>query len=151
MKFSVRTLYGMRAIFVLANHSGQGLVSVSQISKKENIPLAYLEQILNSFKRKGLVKSVRGPQGGYLLAKKPSEINLYELLRLVDDEGSIEKKSLMKMSEPANEITMTDKFFWDLFYSILKEGLSKTTLKDLLDQARHSKKSKPSQKLAFQI
>ncbi|HTL70545.1 MAG TPA: Rrf2 family transcriptional regulator, partial [Candidatus Eisenbacteria bacterium] len=73
MKFSTRTLYGLKAVLVLAGRYGEGSLPVSQIARKEHLSVAYLEQILNGLKRKGFVKSVRGPQGGYVLAKKPSE------------------------------------------------------------------------------
>ena len=88
MKFSTRTLYGLKAVLVLAGRFGEGSLSVSQIAKKECISVAYLEQILNALKKKGLVKSVRGPQGGYVLSQKPSEISLDKLFYALQDKNA---------------------------------------------------------------
>src|SRR3990167_5310089 len=85
MKFSTRTLYGLKAILVLASRHGEGSMVVSQIAKKEGISVPYLEQILNALKKKGFVKSVRGPQGGYVLSRKPSEISLRLLFYALED------------------------------------------------------------------
>ena len=146
MKFSTRTIYGLKAILVLAARHGEGLLSVSAIAKKEKISVHYLEQILNALKKKGLVKSVRGPQGGYTLAKKPSEITLYDLyLALVA--GKKEATAVLEPSEP-DETSIADALFWRQYSTSVQKGLSEKTVKDLVDEARRLKKGKtrtPSQ------
>ncbi len=136
MKFSTRTLYGLKAILVLAGRYGEGSLSVSQIAKKENISVAYLEQILNALKKKDLVKSVRGPQGGYVLAEKPADISLEDLFYALESKPEAEKLSSEDESSIANAL------FWQKLYTSIQIGLSKITLKDILDEARTYKKSK---------
>lgn len=136
MKFSARTLYGLKAILVLAGRYGEGSLSVSQIAKKENISVAYLEQILNALKKKDLVKSVRGPQGGYVLAEKPADISLEDLFYALESKPEAEKLSSEDESAIANVL------FWQKLYTSIQTGLSKITLKDILDEARTHKKSK---------
>ncbi len=150
MKFSTRTLYGLKAILVLASRFGEGSLSVSQIAKKEGISVAYLEQILNRLKRKGLVKSVRGPQGGYVLAQKPSEISLEKLFYTLLDNNAAETNP-KALSLEADEIAIANLIFWGKFRTALEEKLSQTNLKDLIDEARRLKKKKPRASFAFNI
>ena len=143
MKFSTRTRYGLRAVLVLASRFGQGSLPVSQIAKNQGISVAYLEQILNSLKRKGLVKSVRGPQGGYALTKKPSEIPLDRLFGMLNGRGPVEENLKTTSGHGADEVQIANEFFWKKFYSLIEKGLSEMTLKSLLDEARRYKKLKP--------
>lgn len=136
MKFSTRTLYGLKAILVLAGRYGEGSVSVSQIAKKENISIAYLEQILNALKKKNLVKSVRGPQGGYVLTEKPADITLEDLFYALEPKPEIEKVS------SDDEASIANLLFWQQLDAAIQAGLSKVTLKNILDDARHQKKTK---------
>lgn len=148
MKFSTRTLYGLRAVFVLAARYGEGSLSVSQIARRENISVAYLEQILNALKKKGLVKSVRGPQGGYVLSKKPSDTSLKELLESVG--GGLPEK-LRTPRTDGDESKAADALFWKRLKNSVDEGLSSMSLKELVDQARHSKKGKAPAPAPFHI
>lgn len=84
MKLTVRGEYVLRALVVLGMNHGRGLIQVSQISRQQNIPKRFLEQILNDLRSGGVVESRRGARGGYFLAKPPSEIPLAEIIRLID-------------------------------------------------------------------
>lgn len=139
MKFSTRTLYGLKAILVLAGRYGEGSLSVSQIAKKEGISVAYLEQILNALKKKGLVKSVRGPQGGYVLAHKPTDITLEQLFYSLDGKAASGQN---QFTPEMDEISIGGALFWQHFTLSLQSGLAKVSLKDLLDEARRIKKTK---------
>ena len=80
MIFSTRSTYGLRAIINLAKQQKFGNVSLSVIAKQENISLKYLEKLFASLKKAGLVKSVKGATGGYLLAKDSKKITVYVVL-----------------------------------------------------------------------
>ncbi|OGW82682.1 MAG: hypothetical protein A3C47_04510 [Omnitrophica bacterium RIFCSPHIGHO2_02_FULL_51_18] len=151
MKFSTRILYGLKAVIVLAGRYGEGSLSVSQIAKKEGISTAYLEQILNALKKKGLVKSVRGPQGGYVLTKKPSEISLDVLFYTLEDKGIAEIQGKISVSQDTDEASIANFIFWKKLKSCIEEGLGKLTLKDLIDESRRLKKAKPQTHFAFHI
>ncbi len=142
MKFSTRTLYGLKGILVLAMRYGEGSLSVSQIAKKEGISVAYLEQILNSLQKKGLVKSVRGPQGGYVLAQKPSEITLEHLFYSMESKAFAGKEGKTAFLPEMDEISLGNLLFWQKLSDSIQNGLSKVSLKDLIDEARHMKKVK---------
>ena len=142
MKFSTRTRYGLQAILALAARYGEGSLSVSQIAKKENISVSYLEQILNALKKKGLVRSVRGPQGGYVLAHKPADMTLEKLFYALESKASQGKEAKSQISQEMDEISVGSALFWQKFEQSIQGGLSKATLKDLVDEARHFKKAK---------
>jgi Rrf2 family transcriptional regulator, cysteine metabolism repressor len=87
MKLSTRARYGLRAVVDLAVHQGEGLVPLRDIALRQEISLAYLEQLISPLIAAGLVRSTRGTRGGVSLAKLPAEIRLSEVVRAL--EGSI--------------------------------------------------------------
>ncbi len=143
-KFSTRTLYGLKAVLVLASRYGEGSLSVSQIAKKEGISVPYLEQILNGLNKKGLVKSVRGPQGGYALNQKPSEVSLKSLFEALEENSFWEHPAKASVSPDNDETAIANYIFWNRLKSSVRKGLSEVTLKDLIDEARRFKKAKTS-------
>jgi Rrf2 family cysteine metabolism transcriptional repressor len=84
MKLSKRGEYGLRALQDLARHHGEEPVSNKELAERNNIPARFLEQILLTLKHGRIVRSRKGPQGGYTLARSPEEINLAEIVRLLD-------------------------------------------------------------------
>ncbi|MEO0752098.1 MAG: Rrf2 family transcriptional regulator [Pseudomonadota bacterium] len=85
MKLSTKGRYAMVALADIAMSQGQGLVTLSEISKRQSISLPYLEQLFVKLRRANLVASVRGPGGGYKLAKSPSDIRVCDVLQAVDE------------------------------------------------------------------
>jgi Rrf2 family protein len=84
MRVSSRSDYGVRALFDLSLRAGQGPVHSRDIAARQEIPEAYLHQVLGALSRAGLIKSTRGPAGGHELARPPSEISLFEILHALD-------------------------------------------------------------------
>ena len=84
MKLSTRSTYGMRALVELALASGHGPVSASFVAKRQHLSVSYLEQLLHRLKRHGIVQSIRGPRGGYLLAKPARNITMAEVVRILE-------------------------------------------------------------------
>lgn len=144
MKFSTRTQYGLKGVLALAARYGEGSMAISQIAKKYSISVAYLEQIMNALKKKGIVKSMRGPQGGYVLAKKPSEITLGELLAAFEGKDFFSTPREESAAGP-DEAMIANILFWKKFEQAVQEGFSELTLKHLLDEAHAlRKKSDPN-------
>ncbi len=85
MKLSTKGRYGVVALADLALETQDGLVSLSELSKRQDISLPYLEQLFVKLRRAGLVESVRGPGGGYRLARPASEIRISDILEAVDE------------------------------------------------------------------
>ena len=74
----------MRALVELALAAGHGPVSASHIAARQDLSVAYLEQLLHRLKRQGLVSSVRGPRGGYALAREPRRITMARVVQVLD-------------------------------------------------------------------
>lgn len=84
MKLSKKSEYTFLALIDLARNYEQEPVKIRDLSMKNKIPKKYLEQILLQLKGSGYVKSIRGADGGYKLAKEPSQIHMAEIIRLID-------------------------------------------------------------------
>ena len=87
MKLSTRGRYGIHAMFDLAVHYEENEPqSIKQIAERQSIPEAYLEQLIASLRKEGLVNSLRGAQGGYTLSRAPEEITVGQVLRCLEGE-----------------------------------------------------------------
>lgn len=84
MKLSLRGEYALRAMVVLGLNYGQEVVRIQTISKQQNIPKRFLEQILNDLKSAGILESRRGMSGGYRLSKPPEKISLAQIIRHIE-------------------------------------------------------------------
>jgi Rrf2 family protein len=82
--FSTKGEYGVRLMVQLGRHYGQGPASLAEIAAEEDLPRAYLEQLVMSLRDAGLVVSTRGAHGGYELAREPGEIKMSEVLRALE-------------------------------------------------------------------
>lgn len=88
MKLSTKGRYGLRAMIDMARYSEKEPVSISSIAVRQEISEGYLEQLVSLLKKAGLVKSIRGAGGGYILARNMAEISVGDILRAL--EGSLE-------------------------------------------------------------
>jgi len=100
VRLSTRGRYGVRAIYELATRYGKGPVPLKEIAERQAIPEHYLEQLMATLRKAGIVTSVRGAQGGYELARPPSEISVGEVVRVV--EGPI------SLAECVGDLSSTD-------------------------------------------
>ena len=80
----MRSDYGARALLYLAERHGEGPVQSAEIASHQSIPEAYLEQLMTVLRRAGLIRSVRGPAGGHLLARHPREIRMGEVVAIME-------------------------------------------------------------------
>ena len=85
MRLSTKSRYGVRAIFDIAYHSGGLPTQIKEISRRQEITPRYLEQIFQKLKHAGIVKSIRGPKGGYYLARKPEKIAVADVIRAMEE------------------------------------------------------------------
>ena len=84
MRFSMKTEYGVRAIVELAAHDGRGALQSGEIARRQRIPGPFLDQVLMTLRRAGLIDSVRGPHGGHRLARDPAAIRLDEVIACLE-------------------------------------------------------------------
>lgn len=84
MKISFKGDYALKIILDLSLNYDKGIAQIKDISKRQDIPTKFLEQIITTLKGAGYVKTVRGPKGGVLLAKAPPQITMGEIIRLME-------------------------------------------------------------------
>lgn len=140
MRLSTRSTYGMRALVELALAAGRGPVSAARIAKRQVLSAAYLEQLLHRLKKDGIVTSIRGPRGGYLLAKSPAHISMAEVVRVLDGgngAGQGAPNGRLKNGDEAQRhahwITQAVRH---CVHERLTESLGRVTLQDLCDEVR---------------
>ena len=131
MKFSKKSRYGLRALIDLSVNSKNAHVSLCSIAERNNISLQYLEQVFASLRRAGIIKSVKGPQGGYLLNNAPNEITVAEILRALEGDYHIEDESVVENSSYGGISITIQNLVVDKVNEKLDEVLKNLTLADL--------------------
>jgi Rrf2 family cysteine metabolism transcriptional repressor len=84
MRVSSRADYGVRALFELALRAGRGPIHSKEIAARQDIPEAYLHQVLGALSRAGLIRSTRGPLGGHELSSPPADVSIHAILTALD-------------------------------------------------------------------
>ncbi|MCB1850216.1 MAG: Fe-S cluster assembly transcriptional regulator IscR [Gammaproteobacteria bacterium] len=85
MRLTTKGRYAVTAILDLALHDGKGPITLADIAERQGISLSYLEQLFSRLRKKKLVRSVRGPGGGYVLARGVDQIHVAEVISAVDE------------------------------------------------------------------
>ena len=85
MRLTTKGRFAVTAMLDLALHGSEGPVTLAGISERQKISLSYLEQLFGKLRRRALVESVRGPGGGYHLARDPAEISVADIIRAVEE------------------------------------------------------------------
>ncbi len=84
MKLSTRSRYGLRAMLVLAMHEGDDPLMTKEIAERQNLPATYLEQLMLTLRKAGLVTATRGAKGGYVLARNAEDVTLAEIVECLE-------------------------------------------------------------------
>lgn len=139
MQLSTKGRYAVRAMFDLAFYSKGEPVPLSRISEREEISLHYLEQLFNKLRKGGVVGSVRGPSGGFKLAKSPSDITVEEIIRAV--EGPIVPVTCTEHKGKKNAVChraekCVTHILWKRLGKSINQFLESVTLQDLVEEAR---------------
>ncbi|MEN6547963.1 MAG: Rrf2 family transcriptional regulator [Armatimonadia bacterium] len=135
MKISTRTRYGMRAMACLAQHYGQGPCSVREMAQANGLPVKYLEQLCGTLKNAGLLKSVRGAGGGYVLARPPEQIRLVEVFEAL--EGALAPVRCLENGKPCRRRgNCLTRGIWEHLADVMRGALEEQTLADVLSGAK---------------
>lgn len=134
MRLSTKGRYGVKAMFDLALSYGEGPIALNSIAERQNISVHYLEQLFASLRKAGLVKSVRGAQGGYTLAEKPQEITVGDIIRTL--EGPLAPAECV-IDDESNECDRADccvtRVIWEKIRDSINEVVDSITLQDMID------------------
>ncbi len=153
MLLSTKGEYGVRCMLDLALHYGQGPISIRDISKREEISKNYIEQLFIRLRHAKLIRSVRGPKGGYLLTSQPRGIKVGDIVRAL--EGPIvvvycvQPQKAKDLCERIS--TCVPYMLWKRLTKKINEVLDSTTLEDLCREGMKLSKHRLVHPLAFEI
>jgi Rrf2 family cysteine metabolism transcriptional repressor len=137
MKVSQRSTYGIMAAVDLAMQGGSAPIQAKLIAKRQGIPARFLEQVLHAMKKAGLVSSLRGAQGGYVLSRKPSELSVAEILEALD--GPFVSVPGLNGKSPLRHAAKSDLILaqvWDRVHEAERHVLGAITVEELAEQQR---------------
>lgn len=131
MAITTRGRYGLKAMLELALHEADGPLPLRRIAAMQDLPEHYLEQLMAPLRKAGLVRSVRGAQGGYLLAREPERITVGEVLRVLD--GPPVAVSAANGADPDDGALST---VWARIREAVERVVDAITLADLVAEER---------------
>lgn len=135
VKLSVKSDYAARAVLGLSRHFPSGsALKIEELAAEQNIPPNYLVQILIELKAKGIARSVRGKEGGYLLARTPAEITLGDILRAVH--GEVFDTPALSDPECSPELRSA----WSELKTQIETAANRITFQQLLDRGSEKEK-----------
>ena len=144
MKFSTRARYGLRAMLDLAlNYDPNQPISLLHVAERQGISEGYLEQMMTFLRKGGLVRSVRGSQGGYLLTHEPAKITTGEIIRCL--EGPLSPTGCVSESDPEpcpRADSCVTRVLWERVRKSVADVLDNTTLEDLCIESEKIRLSK---------
>lgn len=134
MKISTKGRYALRFMLDLAENQKDGYVALKDVAQRQNISKKYLEQIVPLLNRSGVLRTSRGFQGGYMLAKLPEKYTVGDVLRIT--EGSLAPVACLETEE--NLCEKSDSCMtlavWTGLYKVITDYLDNITLQDILDK-----------------
>lgn len=137
MKLSTKGRYGLRALIDLAQYSEVAPVSIGSIAERQNLSERYLEQLMSLLKKAGLIQSIRGAGGGYVLAKNPADISVGDVLRAL--EGSLEPVECSGYSENeecAASGGCVTKYVWKRINESINQTVNEIKLDTLVEESK---------------
>ena len=137
MKLSTKGRYGLRAMLDLALHSESEAVSIASIAARQNISESYLEQLIAKLRKAGLVSSVRGAGGGYVLTKMPEEISVGDILRALEGNlDAVQCPGLMEDQGCSGSDVCVTKYVWKRINDSINQTVDEIKLSQLLEESK---------------
>ena len=141
MKISAKEEYGLRILLRIAKVKDEEGLSISQLSEAEGLSVSYAAKITRILRMEGFIQSTRGPKGGYVLAKKPNEIHVQELLRALDGplfDASFCNSHTGQQRICTNSVDCSTRSLWRIMQMALDRILEQITLQHLLGDEYNS-------------
>lgn len=136
MKISTKGRYGLRALVDLAISSTGEHVSLNSIAQRQGVSENYLEQVFSALRKAGIVRSIKGAQGGYILSDSPSNITVGEILRALEGDLSIVDEDIDSKSSSQSVEYSVVKSVWDEVNKSIYKVVDSITLEDLVNEYR---------------
>lgn len=138
MKLSTKGRYGLSAVLDLANHADEEAIALSQIAERQGISMNYLEQLISKLKKAGIVNSIRGAQGGYVLAIPAEKISVGDILRALEGDLNPVDCSAVNKSESicSNSDLCVTKYVWKRISDSINEAVDGIMLSELVAETK---------------
>lgn len=136
MKLSTKGRYGLRALIDLGTHSNGGHLSLTSIAQRQSISEIYLEQVFSTLRKAGIVKSVKGAQGGYLLVEAPRRITVGMILRILEGDLTVIDEQATVGLEELSISNCVKINVWDKIDDRVNKLVDSITLEDLIEQQK---------------
>ena len=133
MKLSTKGRYGLKAMFELALHYGEGPIPLKNVAESQGISEHYLEQLIAVLRKNGLVQSVRGSQGGYMLIEAPRKITVGDIIRVLEGEIAPADCVTEESSTCERGDRCVTKLVWMKIRDSINEVIDGITLEDMLE------------------
>jgi len=149
MRLTTKGRYGMRLVLDIAQHEKYGPVSMAETSLRQDISAKYLERLVGELQRAGLVRSLRGREGGHLLAVPPEKITVGDIVRILEGESAQLTCSHNRLSCPRSVHCLT-RSIWVAADQAMFEKLDSVTVRDIMEDGQNclSKKEAEQARLA---
>jgi Rrf2 family transcriptional regulator, cysteine metabolism repressor len=143
--FSTKSEYGVRVMVQLARRQGDGPVSLAEVASAENLPLAYLEQLVSRLRKAELVSSTRGAHGGYELTRDPAAITMADVVHALGERivpmpcvGDFGDSRVLCNHEVDGYENCATKLLWTRVHGGIERALEQTTLAELASFAERA-------------
>jgi Rrf2 family iron-sulfur cluster assembly transcriptional regulator len=133
MRLTTKGRYGVRAVVNLAAQNKDHPISISQISKEEDLSPEFLEQIFFKLKKAGVIRSIRGPKGGFVLNWKPSEVTIKAILDAVGESINPTPCTNGSTAPCPREEDCALAPVWQRFNEVIEKHLDSISLKDIIE------------------
>lgn len=140
MKLSTKGRYGVKAMLDLAMHNDEGYIALNSIAERQEISENYLEQLFAVLKKAGIVKSIRGSHGGYVLGQSPDKITVGSILRAL--EGSLAPVDCVMENDPEKcqrACSCVTRPVWEKIRDSVNSVVDSITLADLVEDYKKHK------------
>lgn len=143
MIYSPTCQHALRALIYLALKARPGPVLVREIARESFSPQQSLSKILLRLQKSGLVRSTRGPGGGYELARPPSDIRLAEIIRAVDGTVDVERKCILGLEQCDDEVSCALHSYWRRFREEYNDTISRMSLSEAAETLMRKREANP--------
>lgn len=138
LKLSTKGRYGLRAVLDLALTSKGEAIPLNEIALRQNISISYLEQLISKLRKAGIVKSIRGAQGGYILARDPENLSVGEILRTL--EGNLDPVKCSEITGEGDACNASDscvtKYVWKRISDSISSAVDTLMLSELIKESK---------------
>ena len=134
MKLSTKARYGIRAVLEIAKHYGDKPIQSKAIAQNQDISIKYLEQLMSILKTSGIINSVRGARGGYMLSRSPEDIKVSEVYFALEGPSIMSVQCVDDQSACDKTADCITRQIWVNVEQAIRDVLDSVTFRDLLDK-----------------